>query len=541
MTARGAASTMVATDAARFRPHEQHQPFVMHPFIALAFCFALSLTDPAYAQVAVTILHTSEHHGTIQPIEHGPFAGLAGVERRATLIKQIRQEVEHLLVVDSGDLLMGTALSSVYRGEVDIAVMNLMGYNAVAVGNHDFDFGTRHLKGLRKEATFPFLCTNLRPQDPDVCQRHAIKHLGHLRIGLIGLIGKRNYPDTFNRAVIREVEFVDPIVAAKQAVEELRERVEILVALTHQDTEEDLALAKAVPGLDVIIGGHTEGFDGLVPPGQTKPVEDRVELRGVGPVFVKTHRQGRTLGRLDLLHHEKTIMVAEAHNLPVSAEVSSDPDMAKLVRNYARRLDEQTNQVIGEAAYIFEGENRDIRTKETNLGNLLADLARHHAGTEIGLVNSGMIRSSIPAGPVTLKRVMEVLPFDSSLTSFTITGAALKAALENSVSRLPQASGRFLQVSGLAVVFDPTAPSGSRITSVQVNGLPMNPARRYSVAADNFIAEGGDGYTMFLQATDRRDQQIPLRDVLLSALKAGPLAAKVEARITPRASVSRSN
>src|SRR5881296_3444359 len=479
----------------------------MHRFIALAFFSALAVAEQAHAQVAITILHTSEHHGTIQPIEHGPFAGLGGVERRAALIKQIRQEVEHLLVVDSGDLLMGTAMSSVYRGEVDIAAMNLMSYDAVAVGNHDFDFGTRHLKNLRKEATFPFLCTNVRPQDPDVCQRHAIKHLGHVRVGLIGLIGKKNYPDTFNRAVVREVEFVDPIVAAKQAVGELRERVEILVAITHQDTEEDLALAKAVPGLDVIIGGHTEGFDGLVPPGQTNPVEGRVELTGVGPVFVKTHRQGRTLGRLDLLYHEKTIMVAEAHNLPVSAAVSSDPDIAKLVRDYARRLDEQTNQVIGKAAHAFEGENRDIRT-------------------------------NMPAGPVTLKRVMEVLPFDSSLTSFTVTGAALKAALENSVSRLPEASGRFLQVSGLTVVFDPTAPSGTRITSVQVNGAPLNPARRYKVAADNFIAEGGDGYTMFLQVTDRRDYQIPLRDVLLSALKAGLLAAKVEARITPRVFVS---
>src|SRR3989441_4281125 len=259
---------------------------------------------------------------------------------------------------------MGTAMSSVYRGEVDIAVMNLMSYDAVAVGNHDFDFGTQHLKTLRKEASSPFLCTNVRPQDPDVCQRHAIKHLGNVRVGLIGLIGKKNYPDAFNRAVVREVEFVDPIVAAKQAVGELRERVEILVAITHQDTEEDLALAKAVPGLDVIIGGHTEGFDGLGPPGQTKPVAGRVELTGDWIRLTRRDQPVETLGRLDLLYHDKTIMVAEAHNLPVSAAVSSDPDIAKLVRDYARRLDEQTNQVIGEAAHAFEGENRDIRTRD---------------------------------------------------------------------------------------------------------------------------------------------------------------------------------
>ncbi len=313
------------------------------------FIFALLSPVPVSAQTALTILHTSEHRGTIQPIDHGAFTGQGGVERRASLIKQVRKEVEHLLVVDSGNLLMGTAISSVYKGEVDIATMNVMGYDAVAVGNHDFDFGTRHLKGLHKTATFPFLCTNVRPQEPDTCTRYVIKTLGTLRIGLIALIGRRSYLDTFNRAVVREVEFHDPIAAAKNAAEELRDRVDLLVAITHQDTEEDLTLAKEVPALDVIIGGHTEGFDGLVPQGTTAPVEGRVELAGVGPIFVKTHRHGRTLGRLDLVIHDKTIMVAEARNLPVTSAVPSDQEIAKLIQEYTKKLDKKTNTVIGEA------------------------------------------------------------------------------------------------------------------------------------------------------------------------------------------------
>ena len=499
--------------------------------ITLALLLALFFSDPARAQTALTILYTSEHHGTVQPIDEGLFAGQGGVERRATLIKQIRKEVELLLVVDSGDLLMGTAMSSVYRGEADIAAMNLMGYDAVAAGNHDFDFGARHLKGLQTEATFPFLCTNVVPQEPGVCKRSVIKNVGPLRVGLIGLIGKRNYPDTFNRSAVHEVAFQDPLAAAKAVAEELRERVDLLVAITHQDTDEDLALAKGVPALDVIIGGHSEGFDGLVPQGQTVPVQGRVELTGVGPIVVKTHRQGRTLGRLDLILHDKTLMVAEARNLPVTSSVPPDPDVSNLVRKYAQRLEENTGQVIGEATLALDGERKDIRTRETNLGNLLADLARQQAGTEIALINAGMVRSGIPTGPVTLKRVMEALPFDSTLTSFSITGAQLRAALENSVSRLPQADGRFLQVSGIAVVVDPAAGAGVRIVSVLVNGVPLDPARRYTVAANNFIAAGGDGYTMFLQAADRRDHQIPLRDVLAAALKAGPLTAAVEGRI----------
>jgi len=329
--------------------YERQWQSLMRSLILPIFIFALLFPLPAWAQTALTILHTSEHRGTIQPIDHGAFTGQGGVERRASLIKQVRKEVEHLLVVDSGDLLMGTVISSVYQGEADIAAMNLMGYDAVAIGNRDFDFGTRHLKGLHKAATFPFLCSNVRPQEPDTCTRYVIKTLGTLRIGLIGLIGRRSYPDTFNHAVVREVEFHDPIAAAKEAAEELRDRVDLLVAITHQDTEEDLALAKGVPALDVIIGGHTEGFDGLVPQGTTVPTEGRVELAGAGPVFVKTHRQGRTLGRLDLIIHDKTIMVAEARNLPVTSAVPSDPEIAKLVQEYAKRLDKKTNAVIGEA------------------------------------------------------------------------------------------------------------------------------------------------------------------------------------------------
>ena len=502
-----------------------------YALIILVSLLAGGVSHPALAQTALTILHTSEHHGTLQPLDQGPFKGLGGVARRTTLIEQVRKEAKHVLLVDSGDLLVGTAMSSVFRGEADVAAMNLMGYDAVAAGNHDFDFGTEHLKKLQEEARFPFLCTNVRPKNPGMCRRFVVKSVGPLRIGLIGLIGKGNYPDTFNRAAVREVDFQDPIEAAKAVARELRERVELLVAITHQDTEEDLALAKAVPALDVIIGGHTKGFNGLVPQGKTTPHEGRIELVGGGPIFVKTHRQGQTLGRLDLLYHDKTILVAEARNLPVASHVPPDPEVSKLIQDYARRLEEATSHVLGEATVDLDGESGHIRTRETNLGNLLADLARQHAGTEIALLNAGVVRSSIPAGPVTLKRVMEVLPFDSSLTAITVTGAHLREAIENSVSRLPQASGRFLQVSGLSYAFDPTAPVGGRVKEIRITGALLDPARRYSVVVDQFLAEGGDGYTVFLQASDKRDHQIPLRDVLSAALKAGPLTATVEARI----------
>ncbi|MGH7816264.1 MAG: metallophosphoesterase, partial [Candidatus Binatia bacterium] len=138
--------------------------------LLIILCLFFAWVSPARGQTALTILHTSEHHGTLQPIENGAFKGLGGVVRRAALIERIRREARHVLLLDSGDLMVGTAMSSVFRGEPDIAAMKFMRYDALALGNHDFDFGIAHLSALRKQAGFPFLCTNLRPKKAGVCQ-----------------------------------------------------------------------------------------------------------------------------------------------------------------------------------------------------------------------------------------------------------------------------------------------------------------------------------------------------------------------------------
>ncbi len=504
------------------------------PRVFLLMISLLGLISPrlGIAQTSLTILHTSEHHGTVQPLENGTYAGLGGMARRATLLATIRKETDHVLVVDSGDLLVGSAFSAVFRGETDIAAMNLMGYDALAVGNHDFDFGLNHLQKLKQQATFPFLCTNVRPRTGNVCQRVVIKTVGPIRIALIGLIGRSNYPDTFNRAAVQELDFQDPIEAARAVIADVREQAEMVIAITHEETEEDLALARALPALDVIIGGHTAGFDGLITPDQMSPAQGRIELAGGGPIFVKTHRQGRTLGRLDVLYHDRTVMVAEARNIPVAADVPPDPAVSSLVEVYGRRLNVETSRVMGRAEEDLQGERDVIRSRETNLGDLLADLTRLETGAEVALINSGTVRDSLVAGPVTYRRLMEVLPFDTSLSVLAVTGAQLRKAMENSVSRLPQPNARFLQVSGLRCTVDPVAPTGTRIVNLQVNGAPLDPARRYSVAVTRFIAEGGDGYQMFVEAAGRRDSDVSIRDLLAKALAEGPLRSAGQGRMT---------
>ena len=489
-------------------------------------------------QHVVTILHSSEHHGQAAPIEERGKPRVGGMAGRATIIAQVRKESASVLVVDSGDILIGTALSSFFRGEPDIRAMNAMGYHAMAAGNHDFDFGLDHLRTLQSSAQFPILCSNLAGRNVDLpCKPSVVIRLGDVSIGLIGLLGRSNFPDTFNRQVVTLLDLRDPIETARLIAHDLkaRDRVDLVVAVSHEDTGEDLAVLAQVPEIDVIVGGHTEGFDGLKTPKTSDPVESMAEP---GPFLVKTHRLGRTLGRLELVIDKPAardgvtkVLKATAHNLPVTETVEADPAVAGIIQEYTKKLDSQTGTVIGRSLMTLDGDTSRTRSRETNLGNLLADLLRAHFGSEIAFVNSGQIRDSIPPGPVDIKRVLRILPFNSPAVTLSITGQQLLQVLENSASRLPDTNGRFLQISGMTVEYDASAPSGRRVHEVHVGGRPLEPGRRYSVATDAFLADGGDGYTMLAGATDRMERQLPMRDLLLEALRAGPLKASTDGRI----------
>ena len=290
-----------------------------------------------------------------------------------------------------------------------------------------------------------------------------------------------------------------------------------------------------VPELDVVIGGHTPGFDGLRTASATAPVP---MAEGPGPVFVKTHRQGRSVGRLVLTFERSTgppartrVIKAEAGNLAVNEDVPLNPVVDELVQGYVKKMELLGGTIVGRSLVDLDGETETVRLRESNLGNLLTDLARTEFGTDVALINGGQIRDSVPVGPVDLTRVLRVLPFSSSLVTCSISGRYLRLALENSASRLPASNGRFLQVSGMTVSYHVDAPVGSRVRDVTIGTKPLEETRRYTVTADSFLVDGGDGYTMFQHAEDRIDRQVPLRDLFMEALKSSPLKAAVDGRI----------
>lgn len=498
------------------------------------WCLLVGLTlwgSPSFASDTLVILYSSEHHGVALPMIQTGEGVVGGLARRATIVEEVRMEGAPVLVVDSGDILIGTPLSSWFRGEPDIRAMNLIRYDAMVAGNHDFDYGLDHLRRLVDLADFPILCTNLQSEQFDLpCRPSFVTRLGNVSIGVLGVVGKSNFPETFNREVAKVLSLVDPVVSLESEALRLRSQygVDLILVITHQDTEEDLRILQTVEAVDVIIGGHTEGFDGLYVPGLTQPVET---VTRPGRVYVKTHRQGRTVGRLDLTVEGSSVLHARSTNVPVTSSLSEEPRVQQLLDDYRQRFARHATQVVGHASVRLQGDRPVIRTQEANLGNFLADRMRTALDTDIALINAGQIRRSLETGPVTLGDVLAVLPFESALVTLDLTGAMIRQVLEHSVSQWPNHAGRFFQLSGLEVIYNGTAKVGSRVSSVMVEGAPLELSKTYTVATDAFVADGGDGYDMFAHATNRIDHQTPLRDLLLKALADGPLQAEIDHRL----------
>ena len=292
----------------------------------------------------------------------------------------------------------------------------------MAAGNHEFDFGLDHLRTMQALAAFPILCTNLSGRGVELpCRPSTIIHMGDLSVGIVSVLGRKNFPDTFNRDVVRLLDLLDPIETIRNAARNLRDDqgADLVIAITHEDDDEDLALLAQVPELDVVIGGHTPGFDGLRTASATAPVP---MAEGPGPVFVKTHRQGRSVGRLVLTFERTTgppgrtrVIKAEAGNLAVNEDVPLNPVVDELVQGYVKKMELLGGTIVGRSLVDLDGETETVRLRESNLGNLLTDLARTEFGTDVALINGGQIRDSVPVGPIDLTRVLRVLPFSSSL------------------------------------------------------------------------------------------------------------------------------
>jgi 5'-nucleotidase / UDP-sugar diphosphatase len=493
------------------------------------------------------IIHTNDHHARIEPVPgtSGPLHG--GVSRRKTLIDAIRAEGGNQLLLDAGDVFQGTLYFNQYRGQADLEFYNAMGYQAMTVGNHEFDLGPDPLVDFIRGANFPVLSANMRldPSSPlnGLVQPWTTIWVGGQPIGVIGVTTEDTAQIASPGPLVSFTPYID---AVRQGVQTLRAQgVNKIIALTHVGIDFDRQLAREVDGIGVIIGGHTHTPMGpmLNPADANRPYPEVIASPSGRPVVIATDWEwGRWLGDLTVGFDAdgNITSVVAAEPTEVLPSVEPDPGFEQRITVLKQPIDQLRRTPVGEAAVALNGERGDVRTKETNLGNLIADafLAQtRRAGAQIAIQNGGSIRASIAAGPVTVDNVLTTMPFGNTLTLVTLTGAQVKEALENGVSQVETTAGRFPQVGAMRYSWDPSAAVGSRITGIQVSDgqggyTAIDPNASYRLVTSSFLVNGGDGYTVLGEGTDRIDIGFIDSDALIEYFRNNsPVSAEVEGRI----------
>ncbi len=511
--------------------------------IFLVFTLVLPPAAAAAGPVTITFLHTNDTHARLESfVVSGQLQG--GVARRYTAIQQVKAEGGNVLLLDAGDAFQGTLFFNQWQGEEEAYFMNALGYQAMTIGNHEFDSGPAALANFIQKANFPVLSANIDAStDPALAgliQPYTILTVGGEQVGVFGL----TTPDTvFISSPGPNVQFNDPTATATAMVAMLEGMgVNKIVALTHLGYVADLALAAAVDGIDVIIGGHSHTPLGPMP-GAVGPYPTVVNSpSGDTVLVVSAFEWGKYLGRLDVTFTADG-KVAGYVGAPIFIDTSfaEDPAIAAAVAEFAKPIEQLKATVIGSSSVRLEGTRAIVRSRETNLGNLICDALLWKTaaeGTEVCITNGGGIRASIPAGNVTMGQVLEVLPFGNLIATMQLRGEDLWAALENGVSRWQLGDGRFPQVGGMRYIFDPTRPAGSRIVAVQVRGAdglyrPLDRDAIYKVVTNDFLRRGGDGYSVFLtKAINPYDAGAVMADAVAEYIgMKSPVAPIVEGRI----------
>lgn len=518
-------------------------------FLSSAAVLALS-TGAAMADYALTILHTNDFHARFEEISAFDSACSAedaseakcfgGTARLVTALADARARSDNSILVDGGDQFQGTLFYTYYKGAMTAEFMTKLGYDAMTVGNHEFDDGPEVLAGFMAAVEFPVLMSNadvsMEPLLAGKLAKSAVIERGGEKLGLIGLTPQ----DTDELASPgKNVIFTDPVQAVQGEVDALTAQgVTKIIVLSHSGYGVDKTVAAETTGVDVIVGGHTNTYLSNVAEGAEGPYPTMVGNTAI----VSAYAYGKFLGELNVTFNDAgEITAAVGEPLIMDAGVTEDAPTLARIAELALPLEEIRTKVVSEAATDIDGSREACRAVECPMGNLIAEAMLDRVagqGVTIALQNGGGVRASIDAGPVTMGEVLTVLPFQNTLSTFEVTGAVIVEALENGVSQVEEGAGRFLQVAGLQYSFNAAAPAGARVSDVMalVGGdawAPIDPAAVYKVVSNNYVRGGGDGFKMFTNAANAYDFGPDLADVTAEYMaKTGPYTPFTDGRIT---------
>ncbi|MEI4769541.1 5'-nucleotidase C-terminal domain-containing protein [Psychrobacillus sp. FJAT-51614] len=504
-------------------PSEQKLPAVKE---LLAFVEKVNAeVNPGFT---LSLMHVNDTHANTQQ-----------APKRLTAIKEVRAEKPSALLIDAGDVFSGTLYFNEFKGQADLELMKLMDYDVMTFGNHEFDLGStpeghKALSEFISKSNFPFVSANADfskdvnlkglfnvnvSSDPKDGQIYSgiIKEVDGQKVGLFGL----TTAETADISSPKDVTFTDYIKAAQTMVDEFEKQgVNKVVAVTHIGYDDnptydnDLLLAAAVSGIDVIVGGHSHTK-------LEKPVavtKDKDGKEKDPTIIVQASQYSEFLGTLDVEFNKEGKVVGHAGELIPIKDQKEDAAAAELLKTYKAKVEETSKTEIGVLAETtLENPRTDgddtkpsVRKNETVLGNIITDgmlvkAKKYNDKVIMALQNGGGIRASIDAGPITVGEIITVLPYGNTLATMEVTGAELKAAFEISFKSYPKENGGFLHVSGAKVEFDSSKPAGERVVSIKYKAadgtfVELKDDEKYVIATNAFTAKGGDGYDVFKKA-----------------------------------------
>jgi 2',3'-cyclic-nucleotide 2'-phosphodiesterase (5'-nucleotidase family) len=460
----------------------------------------------AHAQAArdIVILYTNDFHTALNPIPAYWRPGsprLGGAAWLAGLANRVRAREHTVFLFDAGDMFTGMT-SYVTRGEMLMEMMRAMRYDAFGIGNHEFDYGADNFERQMARVPYPVLGANIYYKGTlhRYSRPYVILERDGVRIAVIGIIGE----DARSVALpsgVANLDFEDPATAIAPLVRELRPQVDLVVVLAHEgktgpmqtdaegrpevqrDFDEDIRLAGAVPGIDVLVGGHAH-----------RGIEVPYVHPRTGTIIVQTYGYGTRLGFLRLRLAGGQVAGHEGRLLEVWTDsIAPDSAVAAVVAAYRARMPDSLTTVVGTTRLRL---TRDYR-HESVLGDFVADVLRTTTGAEIGFENAGGLRADIPEGAVTRADIIDALPFVNRLARYRLTGAQVREVIEQGLTL----ERGMIQVSGLRVDYDLTRPVGQRAVRILVGGRPLEAARTYTVGTQDFVGQGGDLYATFAGLT----------------------------------------
>lgn len=495
-----------------------------HLKIGLFSASVLALTaGTAFADFELNILHINDLHSRIEAINKSDSTCSAddaaknecfgGIARVKAAIDARRAELtgKNVLTLDAGDQFQGSLFYTTYKSAPIAEFMNGIGFDAMAIGNHEFDDGPEELAKFIDALQFPMISGNtlagLNSPVADKFKPYIVKDFGGEKVAVVSVLAT----DTDETSSPGDsILFADEIGYLKEAVKEIEgQGIDKIVLLSHVGYPKDQEIAAAVDGIDVIVGGHSHTLLSNTDEKAAGPYPTMVKNpSGKDVPIVQAYAYSKYLGDLTVVFDDAGV-VKSATGEPklLDASVTPDAGFVAKVAELAGPIEELKLKEIGATAEAVEGSRDVCRAMECSMGNLVADAMVDRLkdqGITIAIQNGGGLRASIDAGTVTMGEVLTVLPFQNTLASFQLKGSDIVAALENGVSQVEEGAGRFPQVSGLKYSADLNKPAGSRITSVEVKEgdafVAIDPNKVYGVATNNYMRSGGDGYKVFATA-----------------------------------------